>query len=106
MAKTFLCILLHCPHDTDFIVQYFVFVHLLFSVYFQTFTAPTTKTLFFFSHNMFYHACSYAKVDYTSFVNTTAAIALERYPKSSSASPSSFTPCSQHDQADDTYEPQ
>ena len=74
-----------------------------FSVYFRTFTAPTAETLFLFvlsmlalesadsirflyrhflskitekSLNAFYYACSYAKADYTSFMDTTAALAL------------------------------
>ena len=37
----------------------------------------TTKSL-----NAFYYACSYAKVDYSTFMNTTVKIALKIIPKS------------------------
>ena len=38
----------------------------------------TTKSL-----NTFYHACSYAKVDYSHFMNITAKVALRMFKKSS-----------------------
>ena len=74
-----------------------------FHIYFETFSAPTVDTLFllvlsilvlesadsirslyrhFFSGitekslNVFYYACSYAKADYSRFMNVTAKIAL------------------------------
>ena len=74
-----------------------------FYIYFETFSAPTADTLFLLvfsiltlesvhsirflyqhfssgittkSLNTFYHACSYAKVDYSHFMNITAKVAL------------------------------
>lgn len=78
-----------------------------FSVYFTTFSAPTADTLFLlilsilvlesahsirflYNHflskitskslSAFYYACSYAKVDYSIFMNVTARIALHLVP--------------------------
>ena len=78
-----------------------------FSIYFYTFPAPTAESLFLLvlamlamesadsirslhrrflagitekSLNAFYYACSYAKVDYSCFMNTTARIALRLIP--------------------------
>ena len=79
-------------------------LHRYFLTYFETFSAPTADTLFLFilsilalesahsirflyqhflsgitekSLNVFYYACSYAKVDYSRFMNTTAKTALK-----------------------------
>ena len=78
-----------------------------FFIYFETFSAPTADTLFLLilsiltfeslhsirflyqhflsgitrkSLNAFYHACSYAKTDYSRFMNVTARIALHLIP--------------------------
>ena len=78
-----------------------------FSIYFSTFSAPTTETLFLFvlsilamesadsirslykhflagitskSLNEFCYACSYAKVDCSEFMNVTAKLALRLIP--------------------------
>ena len=78
-------------------------------IYFETFSAPTADTLFLLvlsiltlesvhsirflyqhflsgittkSLNTFYHACSYAKVDYSHFMNITAKVALRMIPDS------------------------
>ena len=79
-----------------------------FYIYFKTFSTPTIETLFLLvlsmlvmesagsirslyrhflsgitkkSLNAFYYACSYAKADYSRFMNVTAAIALNLIPK-------------------------
>ena len=39
------------------------------------------------SWNVFYYACSYAKVDYSRFMNTTARIALKLIPDSLQTQP-------------------
>ena len=78
-----------------------------FFIYFKTFSAPTADTLFLLvlsilalesvhsirflyqhflsgitkkSLNAFYHACSYAKADYSRFMNVTARTALHLIP--------------------------
>ena len=78
-------------------------LHKYFLAYFETFSVPTAETLFLLvlsilalesahsirflyqhflagitekSLNTFYHACSYAKADYSRFMNVTAKIAL------------------------------
>ena len=78
-----------------------------FSAYFETFSIPTADTLFLLilsilalesahsirflyqhflagitekSLNTFYHACSYAKADYSRFMNVTSGIALHLIP--------------------------
>lgn len=78
-----------------------------FYIYFQAFSAPTTQTLFLLvlsiltiesadsirtlyrhfiagitekSLNAFYYACSYAKTDYSRFMNVTARMALNLIP--------------------------
>lgn len=78
-----------------------------FHIYFETFSAPTVDTLFLLvlsilvmesadfirslyrhflsgiylkSLNVFYYACSYAKADYSRFMNVTAKIALNLIP--------------------------
>ena len=80
-----------------------------FYVYFETFSVPTIETLFLLvlsilvlesadsirflyqhflsgitekSLNAFYYACSYAKVDYSGFMNVTASMVLKLIPKS------------------------
>ena len=80
-----------------------------FLIYFETFSLPTADTLFLLilsvltlesahsirflyqhflsgitekSLNVFYYAYSYAKVDYSRFMNTTARIALKLIPHS------------------------
>ena len=80
-----------------------------FSFYFETFSAPTIETLFLLvlsilalesadsirflyqhfisgitekSLNAFYYACSYAKADYSRFMNVTASMALKLIPDS------------------------
>ena len=80
-----------------------------FYIYFETFSAPTIETLFLLvlsilalesadsirflyqhflsgitekSLNAFYYACSYAKADYSRFMNVTASIALKLIPDS------------------------
>ena len=79
-----------------------------FYIYFQTFSAPTAQTLFLLvlsilalesadsirtlyrhflsgitekSLNAFYYACSYAKTDYSRFMNVTAHMALSLVPQ-------------------------
>ena len=79
-----------------------------FHVYFENFSAPTIETLFLLvlsilvmesadsirslyrhflsritkkSLSAFYYACSYAKADYSAFMNVTAAMALKMIPK-------------------------
>ena len=83
-------------------------------IYFETFSAPTADTLFLLilsilalesvhsirflyqhflsgitekSLNVFYYACSYAKVDYSRFMNTTVKIALKIIPDSLKTQP-------------------
>lgn len=83
-------------------------------IYFETFSAPTADTLFLLvlsiltlesvhsirflyqhflsgittkSLNTFYHACSYAKVDYSHFMNITAKVALRMIPDSLATQP-------------------
>ncbi len=85
-----------------------------FSVYFEKFTAPTADTLFLLvlsmlamesvnsirflykhfltgvtkkSLNAFYYACSYAKIDYSDFMNVTASLALRLIPESLQSEP-------------------
>ena len=84
-------------------------LHQYFLAYFETFSVPTADTLFLLilsiltlesahsirflyqhflsgitekSLNVFYYACSYAKVDYSRFMSTTARIALKLIPDS------------------------
>lgn len=79
-----------------------------FNIYFGAFSAPTTDTLFLLllsilamesadsirslyrhflsgitkkSLNAFYYACSYARVDYSKFMNVTAKLALNLIPR-------------------------
>lgn len=79
-----------------------------FSCYFESYTAPSAETLFLFvlsilalesaksirflyrhflagitekSLNTFYYMCSYAKIDYSKFMNVTARMALKLIPK-------------------------
>jgi len=83
-------------------------------IYFETFSVPTADTLFLLilsiltlesahsiwflyqhflsgitekSLNVFYYACSYAKVDYSRFMNTTVRIALKLIPDSLQTQP-------------------
>ena len=83
-------------------------------IYFETFSVPTADTLFLLilsiltleaahsiwflyqhflsgitekSLNVFYYACSYAKVDYSRFMNTTFRIALKLIPDSLQTQP-------------------
>ena len=83
-------------------------------IYFETFSAPTADTLFLLilsilalesahsvrflyqhflsgitekSLNAFYYACSYAKIDYSRFMNTTAKTALKVIPDSLKTQP-------------------
>ena len=83
-------------------------------IYFETFSVPTADTLFLLilsiltleaahsiwflyqhflsgitekSLNVFYYACSYAKVDYSRFMNTTVRIALKLVPDSLQTQP-------------------
>lgn len=85
-----------------------------FFIYFETFSAPTIETLFLLvlsilalesadsirflyqhflsgitekSLNAFYYACSYAKVDYSRFMNITASRALTLIPDSLKSQP-------------------
>ena len=85
-----------------------------FFAYFKTFSAPTIETLFLLvlsilamesadsirflykhflsritekSLNAFYYACSYAKVDYSNFMNVTASMALKLIPNTLSSQP-------------------
>ena len=82
-------------------------LHQYFLIYFETFSVPTADTLFLLilsiltsesahsirflyqhflsgitekSLNVFYYACSYAKADYSRFMNTTVRIALNLIP--------------------------
>ena len=82
-------------------------LYLYFEAYFKTFSAPTAETLFLFvlsilamesadsirslyrhflskitekSLNVFYYACSYAKADYSVFMDVTASLALKLIP--------------------------
>ena len=84
-------------------------LHKYFSAYFETFSAPSAEMLFLLilsilalesahsirflyrhflsgitkkSLNTYYHACSYAKVDCSGFMNVTAKIALHLIPES------------------------
>ena len=83
-------------------------LHQYFFTYFETFSAPTAETLFLLvlsilamesahsirflyrhflsgitekSLNAFYYACTHAKVDYSRFMNVTAAMALKLVPE-------------------------
>ncbi|MBO5031765.1 MAG: transposase [Lachnospiraceae bacterium] len=83
-------------------------LHRYFFAYFETFSAPTADTLFLLvlsilamesahsirflyrhflsgitekSLNAFYYACSYARVDYSRFMNVTASMALKLVPE-------------------------
>ena len=89
-------------------------LHKYFLIYFETFSAPTADTLFLLvlsiltlesvhsirflyqhflsgittkSLNTFYHACSYAKVDSSHFMNITAKVALRMIPDSLATQP-------------------
>ena len=89
-------------------------LHKYFLIYFETFSAPTADTLFLLvlsiltlesvhsirflyqhflsgittkSLNTFYHACSYAKVDYSHFMNITAKVALRMISDSLATQP-------------------
>ena len=89
-------------------------LHKYFLIYFETFSAPTADSLFLLvlsiltlesvhsirflyqhflsgittkSLNTFYHACSYAKVDYSHFMNITAKVALRMIPDSLATQP-------------------
>ena len=89
-------------------------LHKYFLIYFETFSAPTADTLFLLvlsiltleyghsirflyqhflsgittkSLNTFYHACSYAKVDYSHFMNIAAKVALRMIPDSLATQP-------------------
>ena len=89
-------------------------LHKYFLIYFETFFAPTADTLFLLvlsiltlesvhfirflyqhflsgittkSLNTFFHACSYAKVDYSHFMNITAKVALRMIPDSLATQP-------------------
>ena len=53
-------------------------VHSIRFLYQHFLSGITTKSL-----NTFYHACSYAKVDYSHFMNITAKVALRMFKKSS-----------------------
>lgn len=88
-----------------------------FFIYFETFSAPTAETLFLLvlsilamesAHSIrflyrhfisgiteksltaFYYACSYAKVDYSRFMNVTASIALKLVPEHLQSQPFFF----------------
>lgn len=88
-----------------------------FFIYFETFSAPTAETLFLLvlsilamesAHSIrflyrhfisgiteksltaFYYACSYAKVDYSRFMNVTASIALRLVPEHLQSQPVFF----------------
>ena len=85
-----------------------------FYIYFKTFSTPTIETLFLLvlsilamesavsirslyrhflsgitkkSLNAFYYACSYAKADYSRFMNVTAGMALKLIPEKLSSQP-------------------
>ena len=89
-------------------------LHKYFLIYFETFSAPAADTLFLLvlsiltlesvhsirflyqhflsgittkSLNTFFHACSYAKVDYSHFMNITAKVALRMIPDSLATQP-------------------
>ena len=89
-------------------------LHKYFLIYLETFSAPTADTLFLLvlsiltlesvhsirflyqhflsgittkSLNTFFHACSYAKVDYSHFMNITAKVALRMIPDSLATQP-------------------
>ena len=89
-------------------------LHQYFLIYFETFSVPTADTLFLLilsiltlesahsirflyqhflsgitekSLNVFYYACSYAKVDYSRFMNTTVRITLKLIPDSLQTQP-------------------
>ena len=89
-------------------------LHQYFLIYFETFSVPTADTLFLLilsiltlesahsirflyqhflsgitekSLNVFYYACSYAKVDYSRFMNTTVRIVLKLIPDSLQTQP-------------------
>ena len=89
-------------------------LHKYFLIYFETFSASTADTLFLLvlsiltlesghsirflyqhflsgittkSLNTFYHTCSYAKVDYSHFMNITAKVALRMIPDSLATQP-------------------
>ena len=57
-------------------------VHSIRFLYQHFLSGITTKSL-----NTFYHACSYAKVDYSHFMNTTAKVALRMIPDSLATQP-------------------
>ena len=88
-----------------------------FFIYFETFSAPTAETLFLLvlsilamesAHSIrflyrhfisgiteksltaFYYACSYAKVDYSRFMNVTASVALRLVPEHLQSQPVFF----------------
>lgn len=52
-------------------------VHFIRFLYQHFLSGITTKSL-----NTFYHACSYAKVDYSHFMNITAKVALRMFQNS------------------------
>ena len=58
------------------------FVHSIRFLYQHFLSGITTKSL-----NTFYHACSYAKVDYSHFMNITAKVALRMIPDSLATQP-------------------
>lgn len=89
-------------------------LHKYFSAYFKTCSSPSAETLFLFilsilalesahsirflyrhflsgitkkSLNAFYYVCSYAKVDYSGFMNVTARIALRLIPEDLKSQP-------------------
>ena len=89
-------------------------LHQYFLIYFETFSVPTADTLFLLilsiltlesahsirflyqhflsgitekSLNVFYYVCSYAKVDYSRFMNTTVRITLKLIPDSLQTQP-------------------
>ena len=57
-------------------------VHFIRFLYQHFLSGITTKSL-----NTFYHACSYAKVDYSHFMNITAKVALRMIPDSLATQP-------------------
>ena len=57
-------------------------VHSIRFLYQHFLSGITTKSL-----NTFYHACSYAKVDYSHFMNITAKVALRMIPDSLATQP-------------------
>ena len=58
------------------------FVHSIRFLYQHFLSGITTKSL-----NTFFHACSYAKVDYSHFMNITAKVALRMIPDSLATQP-------------------